>query len=215
MINFSHGSSIGDIDGDGDIDIIVTSINWDGWQKSRSKRTENGVIWCYENQGDGHMKVRQCGDQWGVTGELGDVDNDGDLDLYVLNFNQANFLYRNDDGSFIKVTSGSAVTDVSPSISCVWADYDNDLDLDLFMSNGGNQNNVLYRNNGDFTFDKTVFSDGNSSLGGSWGDYDNDGDLDLFVANFLDQNNLLYKNEGAPDYTLTRITTGDLSLIHI
>jgi hypothetical protein len=72
LINFSHGSTVGDIDGDGDMDIIVSSINWRG---------NNGEILCYVNQGKGHMIVRKCGDQWGFEVELGDIDNDGDLDI--------------------------------------------------------------------------------------------------------------------------------------
>ena len=74
--NFSHSLTAGDIDGDGDIDAVVTSVDWVGRNQS-----QNGEIFCYVNQGDGHMVVRKCGDQFGFEVELGDIDNDGDLDL--------------------------------------------------------------------------------------------------------------------------------------
>ena len=70
--SYSHGVSAGDIDNDGDIDIVVTSIKWVG---------TNASLFCYMNQGDGHMVVRRCGDQFGWEVELGDIDNDGDLDI--------------------------------------------------------------------------------------------------------------------------------------
>jgi hypothetical protein len=70
--NFTHAFSVGDIDNDGDIDVVVTSLQWVG---------NNGQLLCYVNQGDGHMIVRRCGDQFGWRAELGDIDNDGDLDI--------------------------------------------------------------------------------------------------------------------------------------
>ena len=70
--NFSHGFTTGDIDNDGDIDIVVTSLEWFG---------NNGQLLCYVNKGDGHMKVRRCGGEFGWAVELGDIDNDGDLDI--------------------------------------------------------------------------------------------------------------------------------------
>ena len=72
LINFTHGASSGDIDGDGDIDIVASSNKWVG---------NNSRVMCYMNQGDGHMVVRKCGDQFGWEIKLGDIDNDGDLDI--------------------------------------------------------------------------------------------------------------------------------------
>ena len=72
LANYTHNATVGDIDNDGDIDIVVPSNKWVG---------HNGEILCYINQGDGHMVVRRCGDQWGFEVELGDIDNDGDLDI--------------------------------------------------------------------------------------------------------------------------------------
>ncbi len=200
----SIGATWADYDNDGDVDLFVAN-----------RENINNLL--YENNGDGsfltlsNIPPVSDGGNSNISSWL-DVENDGDLDLFVLNFNQANFLYLNDgDGNFSRVSGDILVTDVTPSISAVWGDYDNDGDLDLFVANGGNQNNILYINQGNVTFTKTVFSDGLSSLGASWGDFDNDGDLDLFVANILGANNRLYRNSGAPDYMLTPMDAGSLS----
>ncbi len=191
-VGWSQGSSWGDYDNDGDLDLFVANNN------------QNNFL--YQNNGDGTFTkitsgaiVNDGGDSHGSS--WGDYDNDGDLDLFVANYNQNNFLYQNNgDGTFTKITSGAIVNDGGDSRGSSWGDYDNDGDLDLFVANTSGQNNFLYQNNGDGTFTKItsgeIVNDGGYSNGASWGDYDTDGDLDLFVANDLGENNFLYRNNG-------------------
>ena len=129
-----------------------------------------------------------------------DYDDDGDLDLYIVNGaplpgfeNTApptNILYQNDgNGKFIDVTVAAGVGDTGYGMGCVAADYDNDSDADLYVTNFGA--NLLYQNNGDGTFtDVTTYA--GVGGGGEWSsscafvDYDHDGNLDLYVVNYLD-----------------------------
>jgi hypothetical protein len=202
----SRGSSWGDYDKDGDLDLFVA----------------NAVVqsnFLYRNDGNGSFTkitsgtvVNDGGNSFGCS--WGDYDNDGDLDLFVANGGgQSNFLYRNDgNGSFTKITSGTIANDGGDSQGCAWADYDNDGDIDLFVANAIVQSNFLYRNDGNGSFTKitsgTIVNDGGNSFGCSWGDYDNDGDLDLFVTNGGNQSNFLYRNDGNGSFT--KITSGTI-----
>jgi hypothetical protein len=129
-----------------------------------------------------------------------DYDNDGDLDLYIVNNpgplnaivtqkSPGNVLYRNNgDGTFTDVTKAAGVGDRGYGMGCVFGDYDNDGDLDLYVTNYGP--NVLYRNNGDGTFTDVTkaagVGDARWGTGAVFGDYDNDGDLDLYVPNYVE-----------------------------
>jgi hypothetical protein len=147
-----------------------------------------------------------------------DYDGDGWLDLFVSNGpngGQNNFLYKNNgDNTFTKITGIAITSDNRSSDGSTWGDFDNDGNPDLFVANWYNQNNLLYKNNGDGTFEllssSIVASDGGYSEAGSWGDYNNDGFIDLYVCNSEgNRRNFLYKNNG--DGTFTKITTGSQS----
>jgi len=144
-----------------------------------------------------------------------DYDNDNDLDLFIANGKQGgenNYLYRNDNGTFVKIENDPVVTDFQPSDGSSWADFDNDGYLDLCVVNWYNRINLLYKNNGDgsFTFlsNSIVCTQPSYSETCSWGDYDNDGLVDLFVTNSSGTNhkNFLYKNTGSGNFI--KIDTG-------
>lgn len=129
-----------------------------------------------------------------------DIDNDGDIDLYIVNipgpFTQdagssagnMNALYRNNgDGTFTDITRAAGVGHQGYGMGCVFADYDGDADLDLYLTNYGA--NVLYRNNGNSTFTDVTESAGVGcelwSTGAAFADVDGDTDLDLYVCNYV------------------------------
>jgi enediyne biosynthesis protein E4 len=194
----------GDYDNDGWPDLFVAN-----WPPNSDA--------LYRNNRDGTFTKIIQGDivnetALGNNAVWGDYDNDGYLDLFVVNEGHKNFLYRNNrNGSFTLITNGIVSDDVvRNSQSAAWADFDNDGYLDLFVANGQaeptvvGENNFLYRNNGEGTFTKItsghLVNDGAVSRSCAWGDYDNDGFLDLFVGNgggpgSGDHFNFLYRND--------------------
>src|ERR1700752_4655065 len=128
-----------------------------------------------------------------------DYDNDGWLDIYLVNGSNfaaldgkqepphAALLHNNHDGTFTDVAAKAGVTNDRWGFGVAIADYDNDGWPDIYVSNFGK--NRLYHNNHNGTFtdvaEKANVTLGNWSTGSTWGDYDGDGRLDLFVAGDL------------------------------
>jgi hypothetical protein len=201
----SSGCTFGDYDDDGDLDLYVVN--------------SGAADVLYRNNGDGTFSdvtiaAGVAGPGKGENAAFGDYDNDGDLDLYLVNYYQPNVLYRNNgDGTFTDVATAAGVGYVAASMSAIFGDYDNDGYLDLYVANLGGAN-ILYRNNGDGTFaDVTAVAgvgDEGASLGTAFGDYDHDGDLDLYVAN-SGQANVLYGNGGNANHWLHVKTIGTTS----
>ena len=128
-----------------------------------------------------------------------DYDNDGWLDIYLVNGStydaldgkatppHAALFHNNHDGTFTDVAAKAGVTNDRWGFGVVVADYDNDGWPDLYVTNYGK--NRLYHNNHDGTFtdvaEKAGVALGSWSTGATFGDYDGDGRLDLFVAAYL------------------------------
>jgi hypothetical protein len=167
-------------------------------------------------------------EQMGPGVALFDYDNDGDLDVFVVqggplgeagDNKAASRLYRNDltiagtggrTVRFVDVTERAGIGPHAYGMGAATGDYDGDGDLDLFVTAFGPD--TLYRNNGDGTFTDATAQAGVGdplwSTSAAFVDYDRDGDLDLFVANYLDftiaGNKRCQDSVGARDYCSPR-----------
>ena len=167
---------------------VTSSLTPEPWFEDVA--LEWGVDFQYQNGATGQFHIAE------VTGggvALFDYDNDGDLDLYLVqgqfpDGDLTNVLYENVDGKFIDKTDGSGADDKGYAIGVTTGDFDNDGDVDLYVTNLGR--NALLRNEGggrftNVTVEAGVEEDGFSACS-AFGDIDGDGDLDLVVTNYLD-----------------------------
>ncbi len=139
-----------------------------------------------------------------------DYDNDGWLDIYLVNGStydaesgktrppRAALFHNNHDGTFTDVTAKAGVGNDRWGFGAVVGDYDNDGWPDIYVSNYGK--NRLYHNNHNGTFtdvaEKAGVTVNSWSTGATWGDYDGDGYLDLFVPGYIKVDDLVKGSQG-------------------
>jgi len=196
-----------DFDNDGDKDLFVTSVNGE----NKFFRSEGNLLFT--------DITATCGlftnDLYTYGASFGDIDNDGDLDVFISNrdvttANQHNYLYRNDNGIFVDISATSGITLGNQLSFCsAFFDYDNDGDQDIYVSNDKYaQINRLFQNDGFGNFtDVSVISGAGiaiDAMSTTIGDYNNDGWFDIYITN-TSGGNFHLRNNG--DGTFTNVAS--------
>jgi len=169
-VGYSMGVAAGDYDNDGYVDLYVTGVNRNQLLHNNGNGTFTDVT---AHAGVGGM-VPKLGKAWAVTAGWFDYNNDGHLDLLVINYLDYN---------------------IATATGCVAGGYPAYCSPVAFLGTP----NILYRNNGDGTFtdvseESHIAQYVGKGMGVSFADYDNDGFTDVFISNDTFQNYLLHNN---------------------
>ena len=199
ILTDSGSIAFADTDGDGDQDLLLTGRN-----------SSTNYAHFYLNDGSGNFTpdtTQPFEPSVGGNLDFADIDNDGDMDLFMTGFLAGNTrfskLYQNDGtGNFSEVTS-TPFLDIGGTSSSAFFDMDNDNDLDLILTGKNNNNEkktTLYENDGAGNFSlvsstpfENVFNGGVAVA-----DTDNDGDIDVLIngENIIGGFCQLYLNDG-------------------
>ena len=183
----SYGVKLGDLDGDGDLDVFVANYS-----------SPANKVWLNDGSGTYADSGQSLGSGLSFCVALGDIDNDGDLDAFVSN-DGPNRVWLNDGSGTFTDSGQSLGSGYSKGVRL--GDVDCDGDLDAFIANH-DEPNTIWLNDGSGTFTDSGQSLGNSkSMEFAFGDLDDDGDLDVYVANAGNQANKVWLNDGSGTFT--------------
>ncbi|MGE0641620.1 MAG: FG-GAP repeat domain-containing protein [Thermoanaerobaculia bacterium] len=186
-----HSATLGDVDGDLDLDAYLPA----------NSPTGTNELFLNDGSGTFSNSGQSLGSYPSRAVALGNVDTDTDLDALIGN-NGANKLWIN-DGSGNFTDSGQTVG-TKGTFGVGLADLDGDTDLDAFFANGSTSGdpNEVWLNNGSGTFSNSGQSlDNDYSFSVVLFLCDSDSDLDAFVGNSASQPNRLYLNNGSGVFT--------------
>lgn len=156
-----------------------------------------------------------------------DINNDGNLDIFVCHDVNPNVYFMNDGNSNLTYHQGGMGDHPQGgNYGSIWVDYDNDGDQDLFIAKcrGGNISasiNELHRNDGNGVFTNVAaqagLADPIQTWSSAWGDFDNDGDMDVFVGASSNTNGVhkLMRNNGDGTFTDVTLNSGIPSLTNL
>ena len=230
FVVFDHGGATGDIDNDGDMDVVITELNG----------KTGTALWCLINDGTGYLNKRKCGGIFSFALELADMDGDGHLDVLLGAHEFENnvftgIVWNDGRGNFPKHSTTSlpqhkkkwgAIPEVSAS------DLDNDGDLDIVYSRAGklyvgtavqiieNLGNKNFKDHGIFPLVEAPADFIPTHEGNEWNDFinairfrdlDKDGDLDLYFTNTLSKktNGMVLLNQGDFNFSLIKPSKAD------
>ncbi len=221
------GGAILDYDNDGLPDIYLVNAGPLEGVTHHQPGTPRQPNRLYRNRGDGTFedvteKAGVAGAGYGTAAAAADFDNDGFVDLLVVNVGRCILYHNRGNGTFEDVTEKAGLTHKSTGISAVWLDYDNDGLLDLFVANYLTYDpnyklyynpdaypgplsykpefNVLYHNLGNGRFEDVsekagIQIPGHRAMSVCALDYNRDGFEDLYISNDGTPN-LLLVNDG-------------------
>ena len=211
-----------DYDNDGDKDLFVTAIEG----VNQFYRNDGGMNFTNISSTIGFFQT----DLFTYGTSFADIDNDGDLDAFISNRtnteqNQRNYLYRNDEGTFVDITQSSGIPiedeegneNSQLSFCTMFFDYNKDGFQDIYLANDKTDNiNRLYKNLGNGTFEDVSVASGSgiavNAMTTTLGDYNNDGWFDIYITNTQSSQagngNVLLKNNGDGTFTDVAEETG-------